>query len=197
MEFPSLKMNRSKTFAVILILLSSHIAYSQDCKVFNTGRKSYDFSDTSKIGRRYEIIKNDSLFFNACLITKNALSNSVEMVSISIDELGQMTAESISKDSVLFAYNRMAPKSLIEKTGMSNDLNGFYESTCSMGSSHVKQILVVSNPGIKKWIELTCFDGQIVDVLKSDKELKYLFNIYIILSEIKHSGKPNKNSNSL
>ncbi len=197
MEFPRLKMNRDKAFVVISILLSSHITYSQDCKVFNTGRKSYDFSDTSNIGRRYENIKNDSLFFNACLITKNALSNSIEMISISIDELGQMTAESISKDFVLFKYNRMAPKYLVEMTCRSNDLNGFYESTCSTGSSHVKQILVVSNPRIKKWIELTCFDGQIADVLKSDKELDYLFNIYKILYEIKHSGKLDRNSNSL
>ena len=182
MELNHQIMNKKKIYTILFMFLVGSTVYSQKCKVFNTGQKSYYFSGNGIIAESYKQVVEDSMNFNALLITKNGLTNKAEVTHISVDSLGCMIIESLSDDSVVFKSKQKVTKDDIKILFEMNSLNGFYESVCESVSSHETQVLIVSNYQNKKWVELTCFDGRIESVLKdNEKELSYLYNIYSLL----------------
>jgi hypothetical protein len=173
-------MNNPKLHLIICLFFLSLNSFGQKCTVYNTGIKAFYFSDSGNVARKYEQISKDSSKFNALFVTKSGLTGKVKLIHVCIDSIGNMIVESGFTNSLLSITLETVSKADLSSMFTRNELNGFYESTCEHGSSEQIQFLLVSNPLSKKWIELVCFDGNIVDVLKENENLNYLYNIYML-----------------
>jgi hypothetical protein len=170
-----------KAIVSSLALLLALGVYSQDCRIFNTGRKSFYFSDTGAIAQMYTQVAEDSLRFSALLITMNGQTQTREVIYMTVDPSGHMMIKFVVNDSLLFMRSLVASSEDLEVIFETNNLDGFYESTCKSTSSHQIETFVVSNPKSKTWIELTSFNSPLSSALKENKSFSYLYNVYFFL----------------
>lgn len=181
MELKIQKMTKLKVCSIFYFALLNLNADCQKCEIHRIGFKSFSFSDTGVIAEKYKLMSKDTVMFNALFVTKNSFSGKVKLDHITIDSMGNVTTESGFSNSFLSSTKRNLPAKDINTIFKTNDLDGFYESTCELGSTEQTQLLVLSNPLRRKWIELVCFDGQISDILKEKKEFSYLYSVYLLL----------------
>lgn len=160
------------------------MGYSQQCYLTQTNRRDFILSEGSRQALLYDAVKNDTINDHILLLTSYVLSiRGPKIFHITFDSLKANVKLTKTDSSILITQINFSDSSrnrLFDK----NQPGGFYAGLCRDHNYHLTEILIISNPKNKKWVEVTTYDIEIKDLLDRLEDFEYIKRVIQTINTI-------------
>jgi hypothetical protein len=181
----AMSRKRKILLAFVIVLAFNSIGYSQQCNLTQTYMRTLILSEVSTRAQLYDAVKNDTINDHILLMTSYGLIiGGPKIFHITFDSLNKATVKLTKKDSSILIrqinFSDSSRNRLFDKT----QPGGFYSGFCHDHNYHLTQILIISNPKNKKWVEVTTFDIEIKDLLDRIEGFEYIKRVIQAINTI-------------
>ncbi len=173
-------MNIKKAIPLTLIaaIAFNGQSHSQECRLIKTYSKDFFLREGSDQSQLYDAVRNDTINDQIVLITSFALSGGFKAVHITFDSSNNAAVVKLdTRDSSVGVKNIFFSDTSRNHLFDKNQRSGFYSGICPDYNYHLTEILIISNPKNKKWIEVTTFNVNIKELLNKLEGFEYFKQI--------------------